>query len=179
MIYINRLITKTLIAIIIILLCLIFSNFSDSFKKSYDKYYKNNNIRFNKGLKIYEKVIGKPIFLKEEGLSSQVIELSNNYELEKYLDGNRLKYQNNALIHAFNSGIVVFVGNKENYLNTVIIQGIDGVDVWYGNITDISVSLYDYVEKDKVIGTPLNNELLLKIEKDGQVINFNDYINEI
>ena len=83
MIYINRLITKTLIAIIIILLCLIFSNYSDSFKKSYDKYYKNNNIRFNKGLKIYEKIIGKPIFLKEEGLSSQVIELSNNYELEK------------------------------------------------------------------------------------------------
>ena len=158
---------------------LILSNYSKDFQNAYQKYYKNNNIKFNNGLKVYKKVIGKPLFLKEEGLSKSVVDLSNNYELENYLDGMRLKYQNNGLATTFNSGLVVFIGNKENYGNTVIIQGIDGIDIWYGNITDVSVTLYDYVEKDKVIGVPINNELYLKIEKDGNPLNIKNYLNEI
>jgi len=95
------------------------------------------------------------------------------------LEGKQLEYEKNGLVNAFNSGIVVFIGNKDNYGNTVIIQGIDGVDIWYGNITDLSINLYDYVEKNKIIGKPINELIYLKIEKDGNNLNITDYLNEI
>lgn len=179
MIYIKKTLSKVLISIILILLCLIYNNYNQNFKNNFDKYYRNNNLKFNKGLKLYQKVIGKPIFLKEEGLSSQVINLKNNYQMEDYLEGKLLNYENNSLVNAFNSGIVVFSGNKDNFGNTIIIQGIDGVDIWYGNIEDTSVALYDYVEKNKIIGKPINNKIYLKIEKEGKNLNITNYLNEI
>ena len=45
--------------------------------------------------------------------------------------------------------------------NTVIIQGVDGVDIWYGNLTNVSVKLYDYVEKDKLIGVSFEKEMVM------------------
>ena len=179
MININKALSKILLAIIFILLCLIANNYSNKFANYYNKYFQNNNFKFNKGLKLYQKVIGKPIFLKEEGLSSQVVDLDNHYQIKDYLEGKQLEYEKNGLVNAFNSGIVVFIGNKDNYGNTVIIQGIDGVDIWYGNITDLSINLYDYVEKNKIIGKPINELIYLKIEKDGNNLNITDYLNEI
>ncbi len=53
----------------------------------------------------------------------------------------------NIWCHLFESGIVVYIGEKENYKQTVIVQQMNGVDVWYGNIKQANVKLYDYVEK--------------------------------
>ena len=70
---------------------------------------------------------------------------------------------------------MVYIGEKEDYGNTVIIQGVDGVDIWYGNLTNVSVKLYDYLEKDKLIGETLDDTLYLVIKKDNEYIKYEDY----
>ena len=61
------------------------------------------------------------------------------------------------------------------YGNTVIVQSVDGADIWYGNITNVSVKLYDYVEKDKLIGEVNGDKLYLVIKKDNNFIKYEDY----
>ena len=51
----------------------------------------------------------------------------------------------------------------------------DGVDIWYGNLTNISVKLYDYVEKNKLIGETKDDKLYLVIKKNNEFIKYEDY----
>ena len=95
--------------------------------------------------------------------------------IDKYLDGEVLTLNNNTLINNLTSGIVVYSGEKEGYGNTVIVQSVDGADIWYGNITNVSVKLYDYVEKDKLIGEVNGDKLYLVIKKDNNFIKYEDY----
>ena len=60
------------------------------------------------------------------------------------------------------------LGEKENYGNVVIIEGIDGIDIWYGNMETVSGKLYDYVEKNAYLGTTKGNILYLAYQKDGK-----------
>ena len=178
MIAIKTYFTKILLAVILLLVTLIYINYRPQNLKLFQKYYLNQNIKFYKGLRIYEKVFKTKGIIKEEGLLSPVIN-TNISTGEPYLDGMLFQYDTESVINAYNSGIVVFTGNKDNYGNTIIIQGIDGIDIWYGNITDSSVNLYDYVEKGKIIGKPKDNKLYLKMEKSGNPIDVNSYLNEI
>lgn len=178
MISIKTYLTKILLAIILVLVTLIYVNYRPQNIKQYQKYYLNQNIKFYKGLKLYQKVLNTKVPIKEEGLISPVIN-TNISEGEPYLDGMLFHYETESVVNTYNSGIVVYVGNKENYGNTIIIQGIDGIDIWYGNITDSSVNLYDYVEKGKIIGKPKDNKLYLKMEKSGNNIDVARYLNEI
>lgn len=75
------------------------------------------------------------------------------------------------------SGVVVFSGEKEGYGNTVIIQGIDGADIWYGNLENVSINLYDYIEANTVIGNVVDEYLYLVIKKDNEYIKYEDYQN--
>ena len=79
-------------------------------------------------------------------------------------------------IYPFKSGIVVFIGEKEDYGNTVIIQGMDGIDYWYGNITNLGVKLYDYVETKNIIGQAKDNKLYVLFMKDNKILDYNDYL---
>ena len=98
-------------------------------------------------------------------------------EIENYADGELLKVNNHTLVNNITSGIVVFIGEKGGYGNTVIVQGIDGVDIWYGNIANVAVKLYDYIEKDTVIGETVDDKLYLVIKKDNEFIKYEDYKN--
>ena len=49
------------------------------------------------------------------------------------------------------------------YLNLsikVIVETVDGIDIWYGNLSNINVKLYDYIDKGSLIGN-CNNTLFL------------------
>jgi len=72
--------------------------------------------------------------------------------------------------------MVVFIGEKENYGNTVIIENLDGVNFWYGNINTTSVKLYDYIEKGSYVGEA-NGELYLVFSRDGNYLDYEKYIN--
>ena len=73
-------------------------------------------------------------------------------------------------------GIVVFIGNKDNYKNTVIVQGSDGVDIWYGNVSNVSVTLYDYITKDTIIGEAADNTLYLVFNKENEYLGYEEYL---
>ena len=63
----------------------------------------------------------------------------------------------------------------DNYNNTIIIEGIDGVDIWYGNIKNNNVKLYDYVNRGEFLGEVNDNKLYLVFEKNKEYLSFEDY----
>ena len=84
-----------------------------------------------------------------------------------------MKTKNN-LIPLLKDGLVIYVGQKEEYGNTIIVSGSDGIDIWYSNMDNINIKLYDYLEKGTLLGE--SNSLILVYKKDGEVLNYNDYI---
>ena len=95
---------------------------------------------------------------------------------EKYQDGLKLTVSKEYLAPVLESGMVVFIGDKESYGKTVIIQQIDGIDVWYSNMDNINVNLYDYIEKGTLIGSVKDNSIILLFKKDGKVLDYEDKI---
>lgn len=64
----------------------------------------------------------------------------------------------NAPVDAMNEGVAVFVGKKEGLGNTIIIQHADGTESWYGNLSEATIALYDYVKQKQKIGVVANSE---------------------
>lgn len=167
-------ISKFLIAIIFFLASIIFTNMSESNMLLYKEYVLTESLPFTKIKGWYEDLFGS--VLPKEDNNKMVMNGHLMYKgIENYKDGEKLTLKNNTLINNLTSGIVVYIGEKEDYGNTVIIQGVDGVDIWYGNLTNVSVKLYDYLEKDKLIGETLDDTLYLVIKKDNEYIKYEDY----
>ena len=62
--------------------------------------------------------------------------------------------------------------------NTIIVQQSDGIDTWYGNLSNINLKLYDYIEDNSIIGEAKNNELYLMFQKDGVDVGYKDVLKE-
>ena len=167
---------KLLISIVITLVILILIKSSSNFKNNFYKHIYSNNISFTKLKGVYNKYIGDfNIFdnvVKIETVFNEKLMYNSS---EKYLDGVKLSIDSNYLVPINESGIVVFIGEKENYGNTVIIQRIDGIDEWYGNIKNVNVKLYDYVSEGELLGEASNN-LYLVYKKDGNILNYEEYL---
>ena len=80
------------------------------------------------------------------------------------------------MIPTLESGVIVFIGEKEEYGKTIIIEQINGIEVFYANIEPINLKLYDYIEKGSLLGEAKNNKLYLVFSKDGKYLNYKDYI---
>ena len=74
------------------------------------------------------------------------------------------------------NGLVIFIGEKEEYGNTVIVQQADGIDVWYSNLENVSVKMYDYVSQGDYLGETKDDYFYLIFKKEGNVLNYQDYI---
>lgn len=167
---------KLLISIVITLVILILIKSSSSFKNSFYKSVYSDNISFTKLKEVYNKYIGDSNILDKVVKTETVFNEKLSYKKqEKYQDGVKLEVGSNYLVPIEESGIVVFIGEKEVYGNTVIIQRIDGIDEWYGNIDNVNVKLYDYVKKGSLLGEA-NNNLYLVYKKDGNVLNYEEYL---
>lgn len=95
--------------------------------------------------------------------------------ISKYKNGVRLNVGDNYLIPSLDNGIIIFIGTKEDYGQTIIVQQENGVDVWYANVGEVNVKLYDYISQGDLIGMASEYLYLLFI-KDGEVQNYEDYI---
>ena len=95
---------------------------------------------------------------------------------ETYKDVVKLTVRSNYLMPILESGIVVFIGNKEHYGQTIIIQQVDGIDLWYVNIKNDSIKLYDYVEKGDLLGECINNEIYLYYQQKGEFLDYQKYL---
>ncbi len=172
----NMIITKILLSTIFLFASLIYIKSDEQNKLSYQDKIFTDSLSFTKINKFYEKHFGNvmPVLKKEEVVFSNKITFS---KIENYLEGEVLTIQEKSPISNINGGMVVFVGEKEGYGNTVIIQGNDSYDIWYGNLTNISVKLYDYLEKETILGETKNNKLYLVIKKDNNFIKYEKYKN--
>lgn len=171
--YSNYLI-KVFVTVILFLLTIIVLKNNDYLKKGFYNYVYEDNISFAVINKTYKKYFGNIFPLKEmetEKVFSEKLVYSNK---SQYKEGLKLEVEKNYLVSNQENGLVIFIGNKEGYGNTLIVQQTDGVDVWYGNLKEINVNLYDYVEKGNLLGMTEDNKLYLVYKKDGAVLDYND-----
>ena len=111
---------------------------------------------------------------------TQVFLNTINYQnIENYKNGVKLTVNPGEAISAISGGIVVFIGDKDDLGSTVIIQGNDGVDIWYSNITDTDIVVYDYIESGKIIGTASSEYIYLTLKEDGKYLNYEEYLSSI
>ena len=169
-------ITKILLCFIILLSSLIFTSLNDNNLILFKKYVFEETFPFMDFQSLYQKYTSS---LRKENNVKQVFASSLEYtDINKYLDGDSLSIGIDTQIKSFASGIVVFIGEKEGYNKTIIIQGSDGYDIWYGNLENINVSIYDYVDKEKVIASASDN-LYIVIAKDNKYYTYEEYQNKI
>lgn len=172
-------ITKLCFSLIILFTTLIILKAKPEFKDTFYKEVYEKNISFSGINYLYEKYAGSALpfdnLFKEE--TKPVFNESLEYsDANKYLDGVKLTVVNNYLVPALDSGLVIFIGEKDNYGNTIIINQANGIDVWYTGIDNVNVNLYDYIDKGSFIGEVENNSFYLVFKKDGEVLNYQDYI---
>lgn len=172
--------TRILIAIIFVLISAIFVNSSENNHQMYKKAVFETNMSFTKMEEWYEKYFGNVLPIDLNPGSTVVNKTTNEFKsVENYHEGVACKTAKGSIISALNSGILVFLGEKENYGNVAIVQGIDGVDIWYGNIENINLSLYDYIEKDTLLGSAKEDQIYLVFQKEGQFLNYEEYKSQI
>ncbi len=172
----NKYLTRFMLAIIFFLVSIIFTNISDKNLLLYKEYVLTESLPFTKIKGWYEDLFGE--VLPKDDNTMTVFDGKIIYkEISDYADGERLTISSHSLVNSLASGVVVFAGEKDNYGNTIIIQGIDGADIWYGNLENVSVNLYDYVEEGTVIGETADEYLYLVIKKDNEYIKYEDYQN--
>ena len=166
-------ISKLLITIIVVLICLIFIKKDIKFKTYFYKKIYEDSFDFGYINKLYQQYFGKILPLSINDTKQVFDEKIIIEKKEQYLDGVKIKPKSN-LIPSLKEGLVIYIGDKEDYGNTVIVSGSDGIDIWYSNINNLSVKLYDYIDKGTLLGE--SNELILVYKKDGEVLDYNDYI---
>ena len=174
--YIKNLINRCLICIIIFLIISIICNISDSSLLWFKNNIYNTNIDFSFFNNIYNKYIDKylPFDLYEDKMvMNDGLVYSSK---KKYLNGVSLNVGSNYNMCSLMGGIVVYIGEKDGLGNTLIIQGTDGIDYWYSNIDNLSVGLYDYIEKDTILGVSIDDNIYLTFVKDGNYIDYEEYI---
>ena len=171
---INGIISKVLLSIIFLLVSIILINKNENIKKFYEDKVFNDSISFIKFNELYNKYFGSitSIYPTEELVFNESIQYSN---IDNYLNGKVLTVSNNYIVPSIGSGIIVYLGDKDNLGNTCIIQGVDGVDIWYSNIDTSNLTLYDYVSKGDMLGTTLSDKLYLTLEKNNEFIDYETY----
>lgn len=175
--YLKNLITRTLFCIILVLIAVIAIKVNNNYKDIINKYLFTDNFSFNKVNKYLGNNLGTivPVVKTSDTLVFSSKELKNK-EYEIINDYALIKLDKNTPISSLCGGIVVFMGEKDNLGNTIIIQGNDGYDIWYSNITNSNISLYDYLEKDTLLGESNGESINIKIVKDGKSISYAEYI---
>lgn len=168
---------KFLVLFVITIITLIVLKSNPQFKTNFYKYVYEDNISFAQINNWYQSKFGSPLPFSnvfEESIPVFNETLKYN-EANKYKDGVSLKVGIDYLTPILEGGIVIFIGEKEGYGKTAIIQQSNGIDVWYSNLKEVNVNLYDYVKKGSLIGMA-SEELYLVFIKDGEILDYKEYI---
>ena len=172
--YISNLFTRTLLSAILVLSLAIFVHSKDENLLFFKEKLFNESLAFTKINELYTKYFGS-LVPETPKVATPVFQNNSLYnDITPYNDSYKAKVS--GPINFLESGIVVFSGEKEGLGNTVIIQGIDGVDIWYSNIENVDLTLYDYVEKNNILGNAKDGEVILTFLSDGNYISYEKYI---
>lgn len=173
-----RLFNQILLTIILFLGTLILMKLNKDAKEVIYQNVYQKNFNFASTNQWYQKYLGSilPIFdwnTKETPVFQEKLTYQG---ANLYQDGAVLKVNENYMVPFLESGIVVFMGEKEEYGKTIIIQQVNGIDVWYGNVEAKDLKMYDYVEKGELLGETLSDQLFLVFQKEGKFLDYQDYI---
>lgn len=167
--------TKLLVLSFIFLITIISIKKEDNIKEFLSDKVFSKNFSFSHIKGLYTKYLGSVLpfdsMIDIEPVFNE--ELKYN-DINKYKDGYVLSVDDNYLVPVQYSGIIVFVGEKEDYGNTVIIESED-VTIWYCNINS-DVKLYDEVTSGKYLGEVVGNKLYLVFQKEGDLVDYKNYI---
>ena len=174
----KKVLNKLLLSIIIFLIGMILVKAKPNLKPIIKTKMYEESFPFQKLKNTYEKYLGnilsvEKIVKEEKAVFNETLSYDN---LKKYKNGVELKVSDNYMIPIIESGVVVFIGEKENYGNTIIVEQIDGIDVFYGNIKNNNIKLYDYVEKGELLGEAKDNKMYLVFQKDGAYLDYKEHI---
>lgn len=177
--YLTSLTFRMMISVILFLVLSITVRHSVASKELVNKYLFTDNINFASINETFSKTIGgiipfSDLFSSGNEPVSDKIEYSN---VEPYLEGAFVTVPNN-LVYALEMGMVTYIGEIEGYGNVLKIQFANGVVMWYGNTTNISVGIFDFVESGQLIGEVDGDKLYVAFEKEGEFLNISDYLND-
>jgi len=160
-------------ACLVLIVAILFRSPAEKAEKfqSYVKQTMEQEFQFAAVSDWYEEQFGKPLALlpaKNTGEEDkQDIDEDNEYALpasgkilEDFGDnGQRIMIETGkgAGVEAMNEGLVHFVGMKDGFGKTVIVQHADKSETWYGNLDGIDVNLYEYISKGTKVGTAMDS----------------------
>lgn len=168
--------SKVLICFILFLLFLISSKCFSSFKENFYDVVYNNSLSFSKFRTLYEEKFGNLFPINNPNVTPTFDEKLSYESSNLYHDGVALKVSQNYLVPAIKSGVVIFIGDKNDYGSTVIVQGEDGVDIWYSNIVVGDLKMYDFVNEGSYIGEAKDEKLYLVFQKKGDFLDYKEFI---
>ena len=174
----KRIVSKLLLSIIFLLVSIILINKNNNVKEFYQENIYTNSWSFTKFNSLYNKYFGSLVKDYQVPDTSSVFNETLSYShIEDYLNGSILSVSNNYMVPVIESGIIVYLGDKDALKNTCIVQGVDGVDIWYSNIDISKLTLMDYVNKGEFLSTTLSDKLYLTLERGNEYIKYEDYQN--
>ena len=176
--YLRNLILRIMVVIVLFLIMAIMSKSSNTYKDFIVTNLYEKHITFTKIKKLYDKYLGG-ITPLDKVIDNEITVFNEelSYEnISKYHDGAKLEVNKNYLVPVIEEGMVIYIGEKENYGNVIIVEDINGIDIWYGNMETTTAKLYDYVDKSTYLGTTKDNILYLVYQKNGEFLNYEEYL---
>ena len=174
---IKNLLNKLLLSIIIFLIGMILVKTNPKLKENIKKTIYEDSLPFQKLKSTYEKYLGKVLSVEKISKEKEVFNETLSYNnIKKYKDGVKLNVSDNYMVPIIESGVVVFIGEKEGLGNTIIIEQVNNVETLYGNVNLNNIKLYDYVEKGSLLGEVSGEYLYLKFQKDGKYLDYKENI---
>ena len=173
---IMKFVNKTLTAIFLGLVFLIIMEYSPKFKNFMQEDVLNKNFSFGFIGKLYDKYFGEVLPKTSDSVVKVFNEKISFSNKEKYLNGYKLTVNNNYLVPVIKSGVVVFIGENEDYGNVITIEGEDNTTITYGNIKNTDLKLYNYINSGEFLGEADGDFIYLIIQKDGEYQDIETYL---
>lgn len=172
-------IIKTFICLILFLCLGIFVKSNSSYQDYIREKIYSDSISFSYFKDIYNHYLGG-IFPIENIKNMDTVSVFNEKlqysSVSDYENGAILEVDKNYLIPNLEKGIVVYIGEKEKYGNVVMVENESGVDIWYGNVCNTMVSLYDNLDSDSYLGESCDNYIYLVYSKKNDYLDYHDYL---
>lgn len=169
--------SKFLLMVILLLIGMIFLKQNPDKKELLKELIYEKSLPFQKNKLNYEKYFGK-ILSKEKSIkeTEPVFKEKLTFQkIESYKNSAKLYVIDHYMVPILESGVIVYIGEKENLGHTIVVEQVDGIETYYSNVNS-NIKLYDYVEKGELLGQTNNNTLFLTFQKNGEYLDYKEYI---
>ena len=170
---------KLLMCSAIFLILAILGKYSVNYKNKIHYYIYEDTLNFGYLTDFINKYFGGVSFFEDNvgDVVEPVFDEKIVYNsISDYRNGVKLEVSDNYLVPSMYSGVVSYIGSDNEYGSVYVVKREDNIDVWYGNMEEVSVKLYDYIEKGSLLGEAMDQTLYLVFKKEGNILDYNDYI---